>query len=82
MHPFTPGKWTSIRGFTRDISQQELHVMYLFYLFCIFNRTYLTTDVMRRVMTQMFGIDVVLVMGITDIDDKIIRRANEVHPQI
>ena len=34
---------------------------------------------MRRVMTEMFGIDVVLVMGITDIDDKIIRRANEVH---
>ena len=30
-------------------------------------------------MTQMFGIDVVLVMGVTDIDDKIIRRADQVH---
>ena len=50
-----------------------------FYLFCNFNRTYLSTDVIRRVMTQMFGIDVVLVMGVTDIDDKIIRRADQVH---
>ena len=30
-------------------------------------------------MTQMFGIDVVLVMGVTDIDDKIIRRADQVY---
>ena len=49
-----------------------------FCLFCNFNRTYLSTDVIRRVMTQMFGIDVVLVMGVTDIDDKIIRRATQV----
>lgn len=29
-------------------------------------------------MTKIFGKEVVMVMGITDIDDKIIKRANEV----
>lgn len=29
-------------------------------------------------MTRFFGIEVIMVMGITDIDDKIIKRANEV----
>ena len=30
-------------------------------------------------MTHMFGIDIVMVMGVTDIDDKIIKRAKEVN---
>ena len=33
---------------------------------------------MRRVMTHLFDLDVVMMMGVTDIDDKIINRANEV----
>ncbi|CAN0185412.1 unnamed protein product, partial [Laminaria digitata] len=40
-------------------------------------RTYLHFDILRRVMTDFFGYDVTLCMNITDIDDKIITRANE-----
>ncbi|XP_069826872.1 probable cysteine--tRNA ligase, mitochondrial [Dendropsophus ebraccatus] len=39
--------------------------------------SYVRFDIIRRIMTQYFGIDVVMVMVITDIDDKIIKRANE-----
>ncbi|KAM6446515.1 putative cysteine--tRNA ligase, mitochondrial [Liasis olivaceus] len=39
--------------------------------------SYVRFDIIRRVMTKMFGKEVVMVMGITDIDDKIIKRANE-----
>ena len=74
--------FTSVNGFMCDTFQRwsvTCCYIFVFCLFCNFNRTYLSTDVIRRVMTQMFGIDVVLVMGVTDIDDKIIRRATQVH---
>lgn len=41
-------------------------------------RTYLHFDILRRVMTDFFGYEVTMVMNITDVDDKIIARANEV----
>ncbi|XP_056411734.1 probable cysteine--tRNA ligase, mitochondrial isoform X4 [Hyla sarda] len=41
--------------------------------------SYVRFDIIRRIMTLYFGIDVVMVMVITDIDDKIIRRANELN---
>ncbi|KAG0423469.1 hypothetical protein HPB47_000750 [Ixodes persulcatus] len=37
--------------------------------------TYLRTDIIRRILGRFFDVDVVMVMGITDIDDKIIARA-------
>lgn len=40
-------------------------------------RTYLGFDIIRRIMSSHFGYDVTLVMNITDLDDKIIERANE-----
>jgi cysteinyl-tRNA synthetase len=40
-------------------------------------RTYVMFDVVRRILTDYFGYNVTLVMNITDIDDKIIARANE-----
>ncbi|NWV79515.1 SYCM protein, partial [Dasyornis broadbenti] len=39
--------------------------------------SYVRFDIIRRIMTRFFGIEVIMVMGITDIDDKIIKRANE-----
>ncbi|XP_053563756.1 probable cysteine--tRNA ligase, mitochondrial [Bombina bombina] len=39
--------------------------------------SYVRFDIIRRILTKVFGIDVVMVMVITDIDDKIIKRANE-----
>uniref|UniRef100_A0A4W3J0J3 Probable cysteine--tRNA ligase, mitochondrial n=1 Tax=Callorhinchus milii TaxID=7868 RepID=A0A4W3J0J3_CALMI len=41
--------------------------------------SYVRFDIVRRILTKVFGIDVVMVMVITDIDDKIIRRANELN---
>ena len=38
-------------------------------------RTYVSFDIMRRLITDYFGYNVQLVMNITDIDDKIIRKA-------
>ena len=40
-------------------------------------RTYLGFDIIRRILVSYFGYDVTLVMNITDLDDKIIKRANE-----
>ena len=42
-------------------------------------RTYLTFDILRRVMSDYFGYEVFFVMNITDIDDKIIKRARQNH---
>ena len=42
-------------------------------------RTYLSFDILRRVMTNYFGYDIFYVMNITDIDDKIIKRARQNH---
>lgn len=40
-------------------------------------RTYLGFDIIRRILSDYFNYDVTLVMNITDLDDKIIERANE-----
>lgn len=41
-------------------------------------RNYVKQDIIRRIMARLFDLNVIMVMGITDIDDKIIKRANEV----
>ena len=40
-------------------------------------RTYLGFDIIRRILNDHFNYNVTLVMNITDLDDKIIQRANE-----
>lgn len=40
-------------------------------------RTYLTFDIVRRIMENHFGLNVIYQCNITDVDDKIIRRAGE-----
>ncbi|EIE23980.1 hypothetical protein COCSUDRAFT_1550, partial [Coccomyxa subellipsoidea C-169] len=42
-------------------------------------RYYVTMDILRRVIEDYFGYDVDLVMNVTDVDDKIIRRARLNH---
>lgn len=42
-------------------------------------RSYITFDILRRVLSGYFNYDVVYVMNVTDIDDKIIRRARRNH---
>ncbi|XP_068124146.1 probable cysteine--tRNA ligase, mitochondrial [Hyperolius riggenbachi] len=41
--------------------------------------SYVRFDVIRRILTQFFGIDVVEVMVITDVDDKIINRSKQLN---
>jgi len=40
-------------------------------------RSYLSLDILRRVLSNYFNYDVIFVMNITDIDDKIIKRARQ-----
>ncbi|GJQ69559.1 hypothetical protein Trydic_g6655 [Trypoxylus dichotomus] len=40
-------------------------------------RSYITFDILRRVLEHYFGYDIFYVMNITDIDDKIIKRARQ-----
>jgi cysteinyl-tRNA synthetase len=40
-------------------------------------RTYVTFDIIRRILSEHFGYNVMQVMNITDIDDKIIRSSME-----
>lgn len=40
-------------------------------------RSYISFDILRRVLSDYFGYDVMYVMNITDIDDKIIKRARQ-----
>ena len=42
-------------------------------------RNYLTFDIIRRVISDYFGYNIFYVMNITDIDDKIIKRARQNH---
>lgn len=42
-------------------------------------RSYISFDILRRVLTDYFGYNVLYVMNITDIDDKIIKRARHQH---
>lgn len=43
---------------------------------------YVKFDIMRRVLESFFNVDIVMVMGITDLDDKIINRAREMNLSI
>lgn len=43
------------------------------------NRSYITFDIIRRILTDYFSYDILYVMNITDIDDKIIVRARHNH---
>ncbi|KAK7065347.1 Cysteine--tRNA ligase, mitochondrial [Halocaridina rubra] len=40
---------------------------------------YVKFDIIRRVLSRLFDLNVVMVMGVTDIDDKIINRARELN---
>ncbi|KAF1770270.1 hypothetical protein GCK72_002088 [Caenorhabditis remanei] len=42
-------------------------------------RSYLSLDILRRVFRDYFGYDVEFIMNITDVDDKIIKRARQSH---
>lgn len=44
--------------------------------------TYVTLDIIHRVLKRVFNFNIVLMMGITDIDDKIIQRSQKVVPEL
>ena len=39
-------------------------------------RSYVSTDILRRAMTNFFGYNIYYVLGMTDVDDKIVNRSN------
>nr|XP_048312130.1 probable cysteine--tRNA ligase, mitochondrial isoform X2 [Myodes glareolus] len=41
--------------------------------------SYVRFDIIRRILTKVFGCNVIMAMSVTDVDDKIIRRANEMN---
>ena len=40
-------------------------------------RTYVSVDIIRRILLNYFGLEIFFLMGVTDVDDKIIQRAGE-----
>lgn len=46
----------------------------LFFFYCFMCSTYLSQDIIMRILRDYFNYDVQFVMNITDIDDKIIKR--------
>ena len=42
-------------------------------------RNYVTFDIVRRILEDYFGYSILYVMNVTDVDDKIIRRAKRNH---
>ena len=42
-------------------------------------RNYVTLDIMRRILEDYFGYSILYVMNVTDVDDKIIKRAKHRH---
>lgn len=48
-----------------------------FWWWLFFYRSYISFDILRRVLANYFNYNVLYVMNITDIDDKIIKRARQ-----
>ncbi|KAK4318430.1 hypothetical protein Pmani_010567 [Petrolisthes manimaculis] len=44
--------------------------------------TYVRQDIIRRIMSRLFDLNVIMIVGITDIDDKIIKRAQELRVSV
>ena len=42
-------------------------------------RNYVTFDIVRRILEDYFGYSILYVMNVTDVDDKIIKRAKHRH---
>jgi cysteinyl-tRNA synthetase len=89
--PFMPNKGRAVTWYTCGPTVYDLshlgHARWVWKqprFFCAFrkvphyeNRNYVSFDIVRRIMTDYFGYQVFQVMNITDIDDKIIKRARE-----
>lgn len=45
----------------------------------VYFRSYISFDILRRILSSYFGYDVQYVMNVTDIDDKIIKRSRQRH---
>ena len=71
----TPGEWVRVcvcgRGMLSEGMGLGVFVDISLHLYCTF-RSYITFDIIRRVLSDYFGYDIFFVMNITDIDDKVI----------
>lgn len=55
-----------------------LPAFFIFFFFFLVCSSYVRFDILQRILSRLFGINVIHVMVITDIDDKIIQRSLEV----
>lgn len=53
--------------------------MHITFIYHSYFSSFMHFDIIRRIMENYFGLNVIMVMNITDIDDKIIAKANELH---
>lgn len=68
--PFRPRNGRTVRWYTCGPTVYDVtHVGHA--------SNYVSLDILRRILTDYFGYDVTLQMNVTDIDDKIIKRAAE-----
>lgn len=76
-----PHTWDT-PGIYKNINQPQNYIflifihLHIFFFFMSF-RSYISFDILRRVLSDYFNYDVLYVMNITDIDDKIIKRARQ-----
>lgn len=76
--------FASIRSIRAALSAHSHFGQSFIHIYCsskslfFFSSSYVRFDIIRRILTRFFDTEVIMVMGITDIDDKIIKRANEV----
>ena len=61
-----PPTWVT-PGHTHNHTHPPLHSLYCLSM----SRSYITFDIIRRVLADYFGYDVFFVMNVTDIDDKV-----------
>lgn len=69
---FVPEEWNKVKWYSCGPTvYDEAHMGHA--------RTYVTSDILRRVLMYYFEYNVIYVMNITDVDDKIITKARQVY---
>lgn len=65
--------WDTLGNF----EHKWIRMKFKFWWWLFFYRSYISFDILRRVLANYFNYNVLYVMNITDIDDKIIKRARQ-----
>lgn len=70
--------WDTLGNYNVTYNIRKIFIsIYILICFILSFRSYISFDILRRVLSDYFGYDILYVMNITDIDDKIIKRARQ-----